>query len=226
MSKIMKGVNAYFKELSAEEIENKDHRRFVGGLWEELGELQLNFLLAAGMKPEHYLLDVGCGSLRGGVHYIKYLQQGHYYGLDINQSLIDAGHIEVAEAGLTDKAPNLLVDDKFSFEKFQRKFDYMVSVSVFTHLPLNIIVRCLSKARDSLAPNGVYYATFFEAPHSAHIERIQQQPGGITTNYDADPFHYSAEELQFMAKIAGLELDIIGDWNHPRNQRMAAFRLP
>ncbi len=223
---IMKGINAYFKELSKEEICNKYHREFVGGLWDELGNIQLEFLIKSGLKPCHKLLDIGCGSLRGGVRYIEYLQEGNYYGLDINNSLIEAGRIEVEEAKLSYKNPNLIVDDKFSFDRFSEKFDFMVSVSVFTHLPMNIIVRCLNKARESLATNGIYYSTFFQAPTSSHLDEINQQPGGIVTKYDSDPFHYSIEELSYMANLAKLELQIIGDWGHPRNQKMAAFTLP
>ncbi len=223
---IMKGVNAYFKDLTNKEIENKAHRDFVGGLWEELGHLQLEFLIKSGLKPNHKLLDIGCGCLRGGVHYVKYLQEGNYYGLDINNSLIEAGKIELKKADLIKKKPNLIVDDKFSFDKFGSKFDFMVSVSVFTHLPMNIIIRCLNKARESLTPNGVYYSTFFQAPTPSHLEAIKQQPGDIITNYDSDPFHYSVEELAYMAKLAKLEINIIGDWDHPRNQKMVAFSLP
>ena len=222
----MKGINNYFRDLSAKEIEKKVHRSFVGGMWEELGKLQFDFLIESGLKPNHKLLDIGCGSLRGGLHYVKYLDEGNYFGLDINKSLIDAGKIELEEANLTNKHPNLIVDDKFSFDKFNSKFDFMISVSVFTHLPMNIIVRCLNNARESLSPNGLYYATFFEAPNSAHLETVFHEPGGITTNYDSDPFHYSISELSYMAKIAQLEINIIGDWNHPRNQRMAVFSLP
>ena len=222
----MKDVNAYFKELANNEIENNAHRDFIGGLWEELGHLQLEFLIKSGLKPNHKLLDIGCGCLRGGVHYVKYLQEGNYYGLDINNSLIEAGKIEIEKAGLIKKKPNLIVDDNFSFDKFGSKFDFMVSVSVFTHLSMNIIIRCLNNARENLAPNGVYYSTFFQAPSPSHLETIKQQPGDIVTNYDSDPFHYSVEELAYMAKLAKLELNVIGDWGHPRNQKMAAFSLP
>jgi cyclopropane fatty-acyl-phospholipid synthase-like methyltransferase len=185
----------------------------------------LTFLIESGLKPSHKLLDIGCGCLRGGVHYVNYLQESHYYGLDINASLIEAGKVEVEKSGLAAKKPKLIVDDKFSFDKFGEKFDFMVSVSVFTHLPMNIIVRCLISARENLAPNGIYYATFFNAPTPAHIETIEQQPGGIITNFDSDPFHYSVEELAYMAKLAKLTLNVIGDWGHPRNQKMAAFSL-
>lgn len=52
------------------------NRGSVGGLWEEMGQRQLEFLVEQGLGPCDDLLDVGCGSLRGGVHFIRYLEQG------------------------------------------------------------------------------------------------------------------------------------------------------
>jgi cyclopropane fatty-acyl-phospholipid synthase-like methyltransferase len=39
----------------------------IGGLGELMGDHQLQFLVDQGLKPEHRLLDIGCGSLRLGV---------------------------------------------------------------------------------------------------------------------------------------------------------------
>lgn len=222
---LMMGINSYGKELTQGDIDKKAHRNFVGGLWEELGQLQYDFLREHGLKPFHKLLDIGCGCLRGGLYYIQYLEDGNYYGLDVNNSLIQAGILEVKEVGLEDKHPRLLVDDQFRLGNFNENFDFMVSVSLFSHLPMNIIIRCLSQVKKHLKPDGVYFSTFFQAPKSAYLDKLHHQPGGIITNYDSDPFHYSFEELSWMAKISDLEVKLIGDWNHPRNQKMAAFSI-
>jgi hypothetical protein len=66
-------------------------RGFVGGLWHELGELQFKFLVDHGLRPNHVLLDIACGSLRAGIRLIPYLQSGNYLGIDINSSLIEHG---------------------------------------------------------------------------------------------------------------------------------------
>lgn len=219
----MRGVNTYGKELTKKDIDNKLHRNIVGGLWGELGPLQCDFLKAQGLMPFHKLLDVGCGCLRGCLHYIKYLEEGNYCGLDVNSSLIQAGMLEIEEAGLADKHPRLIVDDQFRVDKFGETFDFMVSVSLFTHLPMNIIVRCLSMVRKHLKPGGTYYSTYFEAPKSACLDKLHQHPSGVITHYDSDPFHYSFEELSWMARTTGFNAKQIGDWNHPRNQKMAAF---
>jgi ubiquinone/menaquinone biosynthesis C-methylase UbiE len=39
---------------------------------------------------QHKLLDIGCGALRGGIHFINYVDAGNHYGLDLNSWLIEA----------------------------------------------------------------------------------------------------------------------------------------
>ena len=221
----IQGINTYSRQLTKEEIHLNLHRDFVGGLWEEIGMLQCNFLKSRGLRPEHYLLDVGCGALRGGIHFVEYLQTGHYYGLDINASFIEAGKTELEKEDLLDKKPHFLVSDQFEMSKFSRTFDYVLAVSVFTHLPMNHIIRCLIEVRKILALGSQFFASFFQAPSSAYLEEITHIPGNIKTNYDLDPFHYSFEELQWMAQLTGLKVKLIGEWKHPRSQQMASFSI-
>ena len=50
-------MNVYGRQLSASEIVAKEHRAFVGGLWEEVGQLQFEFMKAHGWggKTVHIL---------------------------------------------------------------------------------------------------------------------------------------------------------------------------
>jgi SAM-dependent methyltransferase len=223
ISDAMASVNAYHRELTPDEIEQRAHRALVGGLWDIMGPLQFEFLKSRGLKPAHKLCDVGCGALRGGIHFVRYLDAGNYYGLDINASLLDAGRQELAEAGLAGKDANLMLDARFKMNRFETKFDFILAVSVFTHLYANHIVRCLVEARKALQPRGVFYATFFEAPSSAHLGKIRHEPGGVESCYDRDPFHYSFAEMRSLADIAGVKAELIGEWKHPLDQRMLAF---
>ncbi len=217
-------VNAYGRQLSQQEIEAKVHRHFVGGAWDEIGPLQLDFMKQQGLRPEHRLLDVGCGALRGGLHFIRYLDVGHYFGFDINASLIHAGDQELKEAGLKGKLPTLAVEAHFAAGRFGQVFDFALAQSVFTHLPINHIVECLTEVRNSLASEGVFFATFFEAPAAAHLGGIHRPfLGGFTTSFTEDPFHYSLQEFGWMAAQAGYSV-CVEDYPHPRGQKMLAFR--
>jgi 2-polyprenyl-3-methyl-5-hydroxy-6-metoxy-1,4-benzoquinol methylase len=111
------------------------HRNAVGGMWEEIWKLQFDFLVNQGLKPEMKLLDVGCGSLRGGVHFIQYLNTGNYYGIDINQNLIKAGYEKELDHQLQAKCPqgNLLVNGEFKASLLKVQFEFAIAQSVFTH---------------------------------------------------------------------------------------------
>lgn len=222
----LKGLNPYDRQLTRQEVDQDLHRAFVGGMWDELGSLQFNFMKAQGLEPGHALVDVGCGALRGGLHFISYLNKGNYYGLDLNASIIEAGRKELERAGIADREPHLLVNNAFEMSRFNTLFDFGLAVSVFTHLPMNHIIRCLAEIEKVLKPRGLFFATFFQAPLSAHTGTIHHSPGGVVTNYDSDPFHYSLEEIAFMASAAGLTVRLIGDWSHPRDQRMLVFSRP
>lgn len=201
------------------------HRGRVGGLWDEVGRLQFDFLVRQGLRPEHYLLDVGCGSLRGGVHFVRYLEPGHYYGVDKDRALLDAGHrVELRAAGLQDRRPVLVQMEDFGFERLGRAFDVALAQSVFTHLPLNDVIRCLVNVERVLAPGGRFYATFFENPHGLrHLDPIHQGPPGPhdrLTYPDRDPFHYPFETFQWVCRDLALQVEYMGAWGHPRNQKM------
>jgi len=204
------------------------HRKEVGGLWDEIGKLQFDFLIANGMLPKHYFLDVGCGSIRGGVHTIQYLKEGHYFGIDKNIDLLDAGrNIELKRSGLFDKCPNLVQMWDFEFESLHQKFDYAMAQSVFTHLPKHDIIKCLSNLDRVLEVGGKFFATFFEDPSDNEVlEPILQsniEGEEIQTFCNKDPFHYSFQTFEEICQNLTLEVTYIGDWNHPRAQKIMKF---
>jgi len=209
------------KDFEKKETVDPDwHRNTIGGLWDEIGKHQFNFLVKNGLEPEHYLLDIGCGSLRGGVHFIRYLSDGHYFGIDKNQKLLDAGRdIELQRYKLKSKKITLLKTDNFDFTSFNQKFEFAIAQSVFTHISLNSIIMCLAKIETVLLQGGKFFATFLENPKGKlNLEPIERHPysGKKTyTYFDKDPFHYDFSTFQWVCQNTDLKVDYIGNWNHP-----------
>jgi SAM-dependent methyltransferase len=215
--------HGYGRQLTDEEIARGVHRDFVGGMWERLGRLQFEYLCARGLQPGDRILDVGCGALRGGIHFIRYLDPGCYYGIDMNASLLAAGRdAELSRAGLTDRNPHLLLNERFEFDRFGVTFPWALAQSVFTHLPVNSIERCLVNMAAVLEPGGRFYATYFEAPSPHHIDEIEHAGGAVTFS-DANPFHYHFSVFGYLVRDLPLSVSNIGPWNHPRSQHMLEF---
>ncbi len=212
-------------ERVREAVEAGRHRDLVGGAWDQIGELQFEFLKSQGLLPWHTLLDVGCGSLRGGLHFVRFLDRGNYFGVDINEPLLTAGYeIELRQAGLQDRLPrqNLRCTANFDLD-FDVQFDFALAQSLFTHLTFNRIRQCLERLAEHMKPGGTLFATFFELPRGIPAYLPVERPGEIVTHDIDDPYHYRFEDLKYAAADLPWEARYIGDWRHPRDQRMAAF---
>lgn len=203
------------------------HRSCVGGLWEEMGRLQFDFLISQGLRPEHYLLDIGCGCLRGGVHFIRYLQLGHYFGVDKNEELLKAGMQELKHYNLIHKWPMLVQTDDFELERLKQNFEFAIAQSVFTHLSVNSIIRCLMNIEKVLLSGGRFYATFFENLRGKFdlnpIFHSQIDGPEFPTYFDQDPYHYDFRTFESICEGTSLRVEYLGPWNHPRDQRMVVF---
>jgi hypothetical protein len=189
---------------------------YVGGLWDEIGQLQFDFLVAQGMQPHHFLLDIACGALRLGVKAIPYLDRAHYLGIDKEAELIRAGLEEELPAEVrTDKAPRTLVSDDFEFGRFDQQADYAIAQSLFSHFPPPMIHRCFARLRDHVADDGVFFATYFETSSRVRNPDVP---------HDHGYFAYTRQEMLAFGEDNGFSATYIGDWNHPRQQVIVAYR--
>ena len=217
----------YDEEAVGGEVAAGRHREIVGGLWDEIGTLQFEFRKEHGLTPNDYILDVGCGSFRVGVHLIDYLNPGHYYGIDMSRDLLDAGYKrELRPLDLQRKLPrdNLLCTSTFEADQFGVTFDMAFALSLFTHLPLNHIKFCMSRLANVIRAGGAFYATVFLCPEDQDwTQPLRHARGGITTHPTADPYHYRLHDLACCVGDLPWHFEVIGEWNHPRNQSMMMF---
>lgn len=220
-------INGFGFSLTDEQIAAGEHRNRVGPEWDLIGKLQFEFLVAEGLQPTSYLVDVGCGALRGGLHFIGYLEPGHYFGVDVNASLLRAGlEHELPAAGLAGRLPptNLRRTQRFDCD-FGVPFDYALAQGVFSHLPLNHIRLCLYQLARQMPVGGRFFASYFAVdPAEPFDARVRQV--AVTTQAETDPYHYSAADLEWAAASVGpWTMRDLGDWGHPRGERMAEFTL-
>ena len=196
-------------------IREMGYREFVGGdglYWDEIANLQFNFLRSEGLKPKHILLDIACGCLRAGRLFIEYLNAGNYLGIEKEVNLIIYGVSE--EVGMpifVEKYPFFVVSSNFEFEKFPIQPDYAIAQSILTHLSSEDVYRCLKSLRNFVNSRVILYATFFEA-----FSKVDNPPFSDSI----DCFFYTREQMNTIAEISGWYMEYVGDWGHPRDQKL------
>jgi SAM-dependent methyltransferase len=194
------------------------YRRQVGPpqRYDLVAAMQFNLLTTLGLREEHYLLDVGCGSLRGGRLFIPYLLAGRYFGIEPDQALVEEGlDRELGRDILTVKEPSFEFRDDFRLSVFGRDFDFILAQSIFSHATAGQIHTCLGEAAQVLRPGGTMAATFYEGED----------------NYDGDEWVFPGRvfyRFDFMtgaAQAAGLQAERI-DWPHPGLQNWLRISHP
>ena len=119
---------------------------------------QIDFLRSAGLQPQNLLLDFGCGTLRGGIPLIEYLNVGNYYGIEARAKALEEGMIELSESGLSDRAPHLIHASQFADLNIGIRFDFIWAFSVLIHFSDDVLSDALPFIARHLAPHGTVYA--------------------------------------------------------------------
>jgi predicted O-methyltransferase YrrM len=189
------------------------HRKAVGGSWEQMGNAQLSLLKSRGLEPHHKLLEVGCGCLRFGTKAISYLDKGCYVGLEPDKDLLEAGRtIELPKVeACKGKEPRFLNNADFDMSELNQdeRFDFAMSQSVFTHIPITAIELCVERVIARLRPGGKFCATYNDSPQGwfqfgAPYPRMTSYPSSM---------------FKDMGFRHGAEVEVVGDWGIPQNAR-------
>ncbi len=206
-------IEAYSKHTDLRVSQNPQEA--IGGQWDFIGELQYNFLIEQGLVPSSKMLDIGCGTLRGGQHFIKYLNQGNYTGIDISQNIINTAKETVIDCQeLEVKKPRIIFNEskdlKFSIFN-DETFDFILAQSVFTHLMPEHIEECFVNIKKVMDSNSIFYFTIFE---SNKYERL-----------DYKDFSYPISYFEQLCVKQGFKLSIFKDkYKHPRSQTMLGIQ--
>lgn len=184
------------------------HRDIVGGRWDETGRVQMQVLQAAGMGPDHHLLDIGAGSLRLGCKAVPFLAPGHYWATDASLALMQRGR--ALELPDPDRLPpdRLIADTEFDLPGVPETIDFAIAFGVFTHLPFATLEMALGKFRPRLPRVQALVVTLFLAPEAARSQPFRQADG-VVTHPDRPPYHFGLTEVETACRATGWQVSTV-----------------
>lgn len=142
----------------------RHYRSYVGSpkKYDTMAAHQFNLLTSLGLRENHTLLDIGCGSLRGGRLFITYLLPNKYFGVEPEEWLLQDGiRKNLGEEMLRIKNPKFSNNREFKLGVFNQKFDYILAQSIFSHATQKQILTCLSEAKKVMKDSSVFVGTFY-----------------------------------------------------------------
>ena len=193
----------------------KERRHYLAGhpgLWEMKRAFQINFLTQQGLKPDHHFLDIGCGTLRGGIPIIAFLNEGRYIGIDVRSNVIKQAKKELTASGLEHKQPELIKFDDFNALELNVEFDIVFAFSVLIHLEDSIAEKCFQFVHKRLSASGTFWA------NANVIDHVDGRWQGFPVVFRSLEFYKN------LAQKAGLNMKVVGslkDLGHISNRELS-----
>lgn len=178
------------------------------GFWKQLQRYQFDVVSGLGLRPEHCLLDIGCGPLQGGIRFISYLQPGGYVGVDQNPAVIEIAQEEVSRHKLWDKKPRLILSHDFGDDQLDSAdVDFIWMSQILYYFDEKKIHKLCAMIRRRLRPGGIMAGDILGPASDRSFLR------------DPKSSVHTAESLHTIARCHGLqvqELGYLGDFGYPR----------
>nr|XP_020153296.1 uncharacterized protein LOC109738612 [Aegilops tauschii subsp. strangulata] len=137
-------------ELLVEEHHSNYGEPWAGG--RDVFEFLAN---TSALAPRDQVLEIGCGTLRVGLHFIRFLNAGRFHCLEQDElSLMAALRYELPSQGLLYKRPMIVRGGDMDFSKFGDTvmYDLIYSSAAFLHIPRDLVWAGLERLAGKLRP--------------------------------------------------------------------------
>jgi hypothetical protein len=133
-------------------------------LFERAGRDTFITALLCGLLPYHTLLDFGCGSLRLGYWFIRFLDPDCYFGIDPVRTGVEAGKIHaIGQDLLQIKRPSFAFTESCEMSLFKTRFHFVIARSIFTHMGPGLLRKSLQSFADTAVDDGIMLASYWPA---------------------------------------------------------------
>lgn len=121
----------------------EEHHSNYGEPWAG-GRDVFEFLANAAMLgPSDLVLEIGCGTLRVGLHFIRYLNTARYHCMERDElSMMAALRYEIPYNGLLSKRPLIIKGEDMNFDTHfagVESYDLIYASAVFLHMPDTLV---------------------------------------------------------------------------------------
>lgn len=187
------------------------YRAYVGppAQYDFMGATQFRLLTGLGMREEHHVLDIGCGSLRAGKLLIPYLLPDRYHGIEPNGWLIDeAIQTEIGNDLIRLKRPRFSSTSGFNYSEFGQPFDFIVAQSILSHTGHDLAKQAIAALPAVMHEHSLALVTFLQES-SADPEVVRNGW------FYPECVYYSERTINSFVESAGLAMQRLR-WFHPR----------
>ncbi|KAK2433025.1 S-adenosyl-L-methionine-dependent methyltransferase superfamily protein [Trifolium repens] len=133
----------------------EEHHSNYGEPWAGGRDVYEFLAQAIKLRPDSQVLEIGCGTLRVGLHFIRYLNPEHFHCLERDElSLMAAFRYELPAQGLLHKRPLIVKGEDMDFSKFGSgvTYDLIYASAVFLHMPDQLVWVGLERLASKLKP--------------------------------------------------------------------------
>lgn len=188
------------------------------GAWRVDREVQIRALEKLGLQPQHRMLEIGCGPLQAGAPLIRFLEPGHYTGVDISAERLRAAQEIIHRFKLGDRNPKLVLSEDFGLDKLEPgSFDRIWSFHVVIHFQLTLVMRYMEAVATLLEPDGVGWFSAWVTPERTPFNKRGSWLEFPVTEAGSDFFQSAAGAVGLNC----VSLGTLEEWGLPSNRPAA-----
>lgn len=184
------------------------YRAYIGPPkdYDIISAMVFNLVTNLGLRQNHRVLDIGCGSLRIGRLLIPYLNERNYIGVEPNKWLVSDGiKKEIGKDLVRIKKPTFSFRDSLDEFNTSLNIDFAIAQSIFSHTGTDLLAKWIKSVSFHLKDSGALIATFYPGEND-FTETGWFYPENVS---------YSINKMQKIANENGLSFRIL-NWKHPR----------
>jgi ubiquinone/menaquinone biosynthesis C-methylase UbiE len=169
------------------------------------GQLELDLLVQSGLRPEHHLVDVGCGSGRLTSKLAAAGHAGLYLGTELTPDLL-----EFARRGAPRPDWRFELVDGLEIPADDESVDMVCFFSVLTHLRHEESFLYLEEARRVLVPGGRVVFSFLYFSQGNHLSVFRRTVAALRAGEELHVNQFvSVDGVLAWAKLLGMYVEAV-----------------